>query len=331
MSAYLSYAEQSLHYFSRPHEKPLRTPLGGAAAWRGPQMSAQRDWRIRLNEAQVGELETALAAARASGKPTAELGARDFPLPTLSAEVARWREEIERGRGFKVVSGVPVERWSQEDCERFFWCLGLHMGQPGAQNPQGDLLGHVTDTGDDAANPWVRLYRTRADIAYHCDAADVVGLLCLRAARSGGASRIVSSVTVYNELLAQRPDLVERLYEPFSVDVRNEDESGEIRHIPIPPCRYADGRLRTFYHSDYYRSAQRHPDVAPFSEDEQALLDLYESIASDAELFLDIRLEPGDIQWLSNHVILHARTAYDDHAEAERKRHLLRLWLSIES
>ena len=84
----------------------------------------------------------------------------------------------------------------------------------------------------------MRLYRTRADIAYHCDAADVVGLLCLRAARSGGASRIVSSVTVYNELLAQRPDLVERLYEPFSVDVRNEDESGEIRHIPIPPCRY---------------------------------------------------------------------------------------------
>jgi len=138
-------------------------------------------------------------------------------------------------------------------------------------------------------------------------------------------------VTVYNELLAQRPDLVERLYEPFSVDVRNEDESGEIRHIPIPPCRYADGRLRTFYHSDYYRSAQRHPDVAPFSEDEQALLDLYESIASDSELFLDIQLEPGDIQWLSNHVILHARTAYEDHAEAERKRHLLRLWLSIES
>ena len=70
MTAYLSYAEQSLHYFSRPHEKPLRTPLGGAAAWRGPQMSAQGDWRIRLNDAKVGELDTALAAARASGKPT---------------------------------------------------------------------------------------------------------------------------------------------------------------------------------------------------------------------------------------------------------------------
>ncbi|MBW2417636.1 MAG: TauD/TfdA family dioxygenase [Deltaproteobacteria bacterium] len=335
MPSYLSYAEQSLHYFARPHEEPRVTALAGPAAWRGPELSPElrgkRDWRTRLNDAQVSELDRALAAARASGKPTAELTAADFPLPTLAAELARWRSEIEHGRGFLVVSGLPVKRWSRDDCERFFWCLGLHMGRPGAQNPQGDLLGHVTDTGDDDDDPWVRLYRTRADIAYHCDAADVVGLLCLRAAPRGGASRIVSSVTVYNELLARRPDLVARLYEPFAVDVRNEDASGEIRHLPIAPCRYSEGRLRTFYHSDYFRSAQRHDDVAPFSEDERALLDTYESIACDPKLYLDMQLEPGDIQWLSNHVILHARTAYEDHEEPERKRHLLRLWLSTGS
>ena len=144
-----------------------------------------------------------------------------------------------------------------------------------------------------------------------------------------GASRIVSSVSVYNELLRRRPDLVERLYEPFLLDTR--DESGEGRRpvIPVPPCRFAGGRLRTFYHSDYFRSAVRHPEVPPFDERERALLDLYEEIAASPELYLDMQFEVGDVQLLSNHTVLHARTAYVDHAEPERKRHLLRLWLSL--
>ena len=328
MASYFSYAEQAQHYFARPHEKPAHAPLEAPAAWRGPDMGGRDEWRARLDEAQVAEIEAALASAKATGKPAGEMMAADFPLPRLSAEVDRWRSEIVSGRGFQVVSGVPVERWSQADSELFFWCLGLHMGRPGAQNPQGDLLGHVTDTGDDASDPFVRLYRTSSNIAYHCDAADVVGLLCLRAARSGGASRIVSSLTVYNELLERRPDLVDRLYEPFLLDVRNEDASGAIHYLPIPPCRFADGRLRTFYHSDYFRSVVRHDGVPALTHDEQSLLDFYEEIASSPRLYFDMDFEPGDIQWLSNHTNLHSRTAYEDHPE--RKRHLLRLWLSIE-
>jgi hypothetical protein len=326
---YLSYAEQAGHYFARPHEAPLHEPLRTPAAWRGEEMAERDDWRSALAPAEVAELDAALAQARATGKPTGELEKGDFPLPALSREVARWRAEVDTGRGFHVVSGLPVERWSQADAETVFWCLGLHMGRPGAQNPQGDLLGHVVDTGEDAADPYVRLYRTASDIAYHCDAADVVGLLCLRAARRGGLSRIVSSVSVYNELLRRRPDLVDRLYEPFALDLRNEDRSGVLRTLPIPPCCFAAGRLRTFYHSDYFRSAVRHDDVV-LTEEEQMLLDLYEEIARDPALRLDMELAPGDIQWLSNHTILHARTAYEDLPEPGRRRHLLRLWLSIE-
>ncbi len=330
VAGYFSYAQQAAHYFDRPHDRALKAPLKSAAAWRGPELAAAGGWRTRLDDEQVAEIERALACARATGKPTGEMTAADFPLPFLSAEIARWRTEIVEGRGFQVVSGVPVERWSEPDAELFFWCLGLHLGRPGAQNPQGDLLGHVTDTGDDASDPFVRLYRTAADIAYHCDAADVVGLLCLRAAKRGGASRIASSVSVYNELLARRPDLVERLYEPFLLDVRNEDKSGALRYLPVPPCRFSAGRLRTFYHSDYFRSVHRHEDVAAFTDAERELLDLWEEIAASPEIYLDMELGPGDIQWLSNHTVVHARTQYEDHSEPERRRHLLRLWLSIE-
>src|SRR5205085_6874970 len=130
------------------------------------------------------------------------------PLPTLGTRAREWTDLVHHGRGFILVRGVPVKDWTQTESELFFWCLGQHLGLPGAQNPQNDLLGHVRDqrTGED-----VRFYRTNKALAVHCDTADVVGLLCLKKARSGGLSRIASSVAVYNELLKRRPDLAPRL------------------------------------------------------------------------------------------------------------------------
>jgi hypothetical protein len=181
---------------------------------------------------------------------------------------------------------------------------------------------------EEASNPHVRRYRTRGDIRFHCDLADAVGLLCLRASREGGASRIASSVSVYNQILARRPALAERLFEPFLLDSRDEQRPGTRPYFPVPPCRFAMGRLATFWHSDYFRSVTRHADVAPFTPEERELLDLYEALAGSEELRLDMQFEPGDLQLISNHSVVHARTAYTDTPGNER--HLLRLWLSLD-
>ncbi len=323
-----SYADQTRHYFDRPHSGRPVGPIRSPAAWSGSEIAADPAWRVALRTEWIDEIERALDRVEAEGRPAAELSAADLPLPALAPEIARWRRALTHGRGFLLVTGVPVERWSRERAETFFWCLGHHMGRPGAQNVQGDLLGHVVDTGADRDDPYVRLYRTAADIAYHCDAADVVGLLCLEPAASGGASRIVSSVRVYNELVSSRPDLAARLFEPFLLDLRNEDASGRLRALPIPACRHAEGVLRTFYHSDYFRSVERHEDVEldPVTRE---TMDVYEAIAARPDLRLDTQLERGAIQWLSNHLILHARTAYED--APGRPRHLLRLWLSVDA
>jgi hypothetical protein len=324
-----TFGEQALHYFTRDHEAVARAPIASPAAWRGPEVTRRSDWIVRLTAADVAELERARDHTRSRQLGLADMRRDDFPLPTLAPAIAGWARELADGRGFLLVRGLPVERWGDDDAALVYWGLGLHLGVPGAQNPAGDLLGHVVDMGEEASSPFVRRYRTRGDIAYHCDLADVVGLLCLRTPRSGGASRIASSVTVYNELLARRPDLVDRLYEPFLLDTRDEDGRGRLPYVPVPPCRHARGRLATFYHSDYFRSVVRHPEVPPFTADEQALLDLYEDIAGSPEVYLDMQFEPGDVQLISNHLVLHARTAYEDFAEPERKRHLLRLWLSL--
>ena len=329
MATYLSFAEQALHYFDRPHETIPSAPVGGPAAWRGQELARHDDWRIELTPAQIAELDGLRDDLRARGLTPATLHREDVVLPTLAPTIAMWRRELVDGRGFLVVRGLPVERWGDDDAGLVFWALGLALGRPGAQNPEGDLLGHVRDTGEDAGNPFVRRYRTAGDIAYHCDLADAVGLLCLRAARAGGASRLVSSVTVYDELARRGPDLVARLFEPMCLDRRNETKDGGPGWVPVFPCRFAAGKLRTFYHSDYFRSVTRHADVPPFTPQEQELLDLYEAIAAEPALRLDMQFAPGDVQLVSNHVILHARTAYSDAPDPTRQRHLLRLWLSL--
>ncbi len=324
-----SFGEQALHYFDRAHEEVTTSEVVSPAAWVGRDLPPLEEMAYVLSDDEIAEIETALALAKDSGKESRDLLSEDFPLPTLAPRVKAWREAVGEGVGFQVVRGVPVERWSQADAELFFWCLGLHLGRPGGQNPQGDLLGHVIDTNASKTDPMVRLYQTSANIDYHCDAADVVGLLCLKKAKSGGKSRIVSSVTVFNELVRRRPELVSRLFEPFQLDSRNETKDGGGGSIPITPCCFAGGKLRTFYHADYFRSAVRHADVAPFTEEELALLDTYEQIAAEPGIYLDMDLQPGDIQLLSNHTNLHARTDYEDYEDPAERRHLLRLWLSL--
>lgn len=325
MAEHFSFAEQVLHYFDRPHTSMPDGPLSGRSAWRGADLAHDRSWETTLGEGQIAEIDEAVRLARATGKELAALAAADFPLPTLHTEIARWREELDEGRGFLLVRGLPVDRWSGEETETAFWCLGQHLGRPGAQSGRNDLLGHVTDLGD-PADADGRQYRTNQDIRFHCDAADVVGLLCLKTAKEGGASRLVSSVTVFNQLLAQRPEVVPRLFEPFLLDTREEREGGT-PHVPIQPCCFDGTRLRTFMHVGYFSSVVRHG--VELDDAAAAALSAWEEVAERPDIHLDMEFGPGDLQLVSNHTVTHARTAYVDHDDPMDKRHLLRLWLSL--
>lgn len=324
--SYRSVTAQTLHYLIRPHTAIPRHPITSVAAWRGEDLVKRPEWSETLSPGELAEVEQGLGKLRTDGRELQSLRAEDLPLPRLRSRIAGWRETLAAGTGVVILRGLPIDRWSQQDSERFFFLLGLHLGTPGCQNRDEELLGHVRDQGVSYGDPSVRGYKTTAHLSYHCDAADVVGLMCLRTAASGGRSRFASSVTVWNELLRRRPDLAARLFQPMELDTRGD---GGVMFVPVIPCRYAGGQLRTFYHADYFRSAQQHPGAKPLGPIERELLELYDEIASTPGLYAEMDFAPGDIQLLSNHAVLHARTAYVDHAEPERKRHLLRLWLSL--
>jgi glycerol uptake facilitator-like aquaporin len=306
----------------------LPRTLSTEAAWIGPDMAARRNWIHELTRAEIDELDSAVARARASGKPLAQLSRADFPLDGLARSAERWLDVLDGGRGFVLVRGVPVERYGEEDASLAYWGLGLHLGIAVSQNAAGDLLGHVRDAGVERRDPTLRLYRTRERLGFHTDGSDIVGLLCLRPAKSGGTSRIASSAAIYNEILRRRPDLASTLHEPFPFDRNGEERPGEPPFFSLPICRETDGRLRTFYIGWYIRDSQRHPQAPRLTRAQHEVIDLIDQIAADPRIHLDMDFRAGDIQWLENAAILHARTEFEDHAEPERKRHLLRLWLT---
>lgn len=302
-------------------------PVDGPSVWYGPELAKTADWIYQLNARDLDEVASALLQVEASNTAIIDIRADDFPLPTLGPRLLAMREELLDGRGFYLIRGLPVQSYTPWQAAAVFWGLGRWMGVPRSQNGKGHLLGHVRDLGYDVTDPNVRIYQTTSRQTYHTDSVDIVALFCLQTAKSGGLSSLVSSMTIHNEMLRRRPDLLELLYQPFATDRRGEVPPGQKPWFEIPVFNPYQGRLSAIYARQYINSAQRFANVPRLTAQQIAALDMFDELANDPALRLDMELRRGDIQFVCNHGILHDRTAFEDWPEPERKRHLLRLWL----
>ena len=299
------------------------------AAWTAKEMAENpSEWVIRLDDKDVAELEAALAFAQSRGRGVPELEKEDFPLPTLATKLADIQRRLETGMGVVLLKGLPVQKYSKSDAGTIYWGIGRYLGRPIAQNAFGDVLGHVWDLGKDPRiDMSARGYQSNLHLPFHTDGADVVGLLCLQTAKSGGKSSIASSMAIHNAMLERRPDLLARLYRHLPLDRRNE-ESGNHAPFNMAP-KFARGGERLFnaYNRSYVQSSQRFAEAPRLQPEDIEALDLFDALALDPVHRVDMQLEPGDMQFLNNSWVVHSRTNYEDYPERERKRHLLRLWL----
>ncbi len=307
-----------------------RRPIEGPSVWFAADMRAREaEWSYHLSPSEIAEIEAALKSVQTRGLDVAEIRREDFPLPTLGPVLDRLRDEVLEGRGFVLLRGVPVEGRPIAESAAAYWGLGTYFGSARSQNAKGHLLGHIYDLGGSSAtDPTIRTYATSERQNFHIDRCDVVALLCLRRAKSGGLSAIASSMAVHNLMLERRPDLLERLYQPFPVDRRGEVPEGKAPFYDAPVFNEHTGKVSVLYSRLHIGSSQRFAEARRLAPEDIEALDMLAALAGDDELRLDMTFMPGDIQFLHNHTILHARTAYEDWLDAERKRHLLRLWLA---
>jgi hypothetical protein len=314
-----------------------RKPFDTRAAWNGKELERSGAWVRRLGARELGEIDAALERVRRM--PYLEIAKRDFPLAATADLLAEIGQELEDGLGMVRLTGIPVERYGEEDLRRVFWGLCAHLGTAMYQNARGEIMGEVRDETQ-LPNPSyvatkegrVKSSRARArstgPLRFHTDRCDVIALLCARNAKAGGVSKLASSVTIFNEILRRRPDLAELLLQDFWRS-RPEDEDGHYQGpvFALPVFGIRDGKLTSQYSRTYVEQAQEFPDVPRLSAAQIEALDLLAEIAE--EVCLHAPFTPGDLQLLNNHVVYHGRTAYEDDAVAGADRFLLRLWLSV--
>lgn len=301
------------------------------ACWTGAELAGRDDWIVRIDEDQLSALAAMASAVRAriGDDPNGllDLTPSDFDIGGFAATLKDVRHALQDGLGFVLLRGIPVDTLGQLETAIIYWALGVHLGNPLCNNPQGDMLGHVADLGKDLDNPNHRGYQTSTTMYYHVDQCDVVGLLCLQKSKSGGASKIASSVAVHNEMWRRHPDLAEALTQTVCWSRMGEIGPGEKAWYESPVFSYVDGNLSVcagYKHVEKGHDLAETPDMPPATK--EAMLKLNE-IAEELHLSMDF--EPGDIQLLSGHVTLHTRTGFEDWPEVERRRHLWRIWLNI--
>lgn len=312
-------------------KEPGRREIIGRGAWVGREIQDESTWIHHIDASAAKEIDAALAHAKGLGAKV-PFDRSAFPLTTVARQLSNVLDEVEGGRGFALIRGIPRSRYTAEECELLYWGLGLYLGTPVSQNARGHVLGHVRDEGRVHADANARGYQTRERMDFHTDLlpVDVVGLFCVRTAKSGGESKIVSALTIHNILRAERPDLLEALYGMFHLDWRGEEPEGEPPVFTIPMFSECDGQVTTRICSlPYYKSAVRFGEQYAPTPVQIEALELVQAIANRPELMLSMDFQEGDIQLINNHTMLHARTAFEDHDQPEFRRHLLRMWIAV--
>ncbi len=297
-------------------------------AWLGPEVAQQSHWRFSLQDEDIVELQSTASRCLDLNQDIRAISRAAFSLPRLQSRLQALHRHLLHGPGFALIRSLPVGEWSTQLSAAVFYGIGTHLGNPRPQNASGHLLGHVVDMGLKADDPNVRIYQTHERQSFHTDSCDIVGLLCLQQARSGGDSALVSSNTIYNWMRRDHPELALALFDPIATDRRGEVAVGQKPFFEIPVFNWYRGLMSSIYQRQYIDSAQRFAQAMRLSPLHVQALDCFDALANDSRLHFLMRLAPGDMQFVHNHTLLHDRTAFEDYSDRSRKRHLLRLWLS---
>jgi hypothetical protein len=305
-------------------------PIESKANWKSADIVKRKpEWLLQLAPAEVADIHEGYAAFKAKGMPLEGMRKEDFPLQRFGRIAGMALEMLENGPGFFLIRGFPVEGYSKADARAIYWGLGTHLGTAISQSDEGDVLGDVRDIKIPLDSPRFRGYKTAGQLGYHCDTADVTALFVLRAAKSGGRSLVSSSVAAHNEILRTRPDLLQVLYEPFVWSMQGQERPGEAPWYLQPIFTTKDGHFSSRYVRGHIKNGQRFPDAPRITSAQIEALDLFDSLNQNPEFHFATDFRPGDLQLVNNHAVMHARTAFEDWPEEDRKRHVLRMWISV--
>ncbi|WP_354683046.1 TauD/TfdA family dioxygenase [Cupriavidus necator] len=299
--------------------------------WVAEDLKKTTQWIHYLTPEEISALDTALSEARKKGLSFETLTKENFPLNALRPTFDRTLEELEEGLGFFVVRGLPAEKYSKDDLRLMYWGIGLHVGTAVTQSSRGDMLGDVRNFGVDTYSKKGRGYMSNQHLQFHADTCDVVCLMVLRVAKSGGLSRFCSSIAIHDEIARTRPDLLEVLYQPFYMSWKGQEAPGDLPYYQQPMFSMEQGKLASRFIPQHIigYNAEQLPELPSLSEKQREAIEYVQTLANDPRFYGEMMFEPGDMQFMNNHVMYHSRTEFEDYEDPDKRRHLIRMWLSV--
>lgn len=304
------------------------------AAWTAKSLMAQQDeWIYQLTDDDVAELDAALQQIKARGLIVPKFGTADFPMPQLAAKLKDFIQSLSIGMGIFYLRGFPVQRYSKDDASAIFWGIGAHIGRPWQQNARGHVLGDVINEGRDPKKDMnARGYQSTMELDLHTDGADIVGLLCLKQAPEGGENQLCSAVSAFNQVVEENPVAARHLLETeYCFDWRGEEQPGEAPYYHSKMLnRLEDGGIACFCIFEYVRSSQRFEEVPRLTDADVAAFEAFNKAKWNESLVFRLRQVPGDMLFLNNHFMMHARSEFKDSEDPKERRHLRRLWLETD-
>ena len=300
-------------------------------AWLPKELGQDSSWIHHLSREATLEIEEALQHAKATEKSWLQMTANDFPLKRHAKEaIDRAFAVTQTAYGMCLLKGFPVDRWSAEDARLANWGIGLNVGVARTQNRASQVMNDVRDEGGNYKVKNGRGYNTNAGLDFHVDSCDVVALMCLQTAKSGGTSKVTSSMAVVEEIKRLQPHLIPVMQQPFYYSYQGTNDASQPPFYKCPILGDDPEFFSLRANRKNVTAAQRDfPEVPRLTPDQIELLDLLDELLPDDKFCYSMELDRGDLQLLNNYVVIHSRTNFEDHDEPERKRHLLRLWLSI--
>ncbi len=294
-------------------------------AWAAASFRSPAEVIVRLDDADRAEIIAAVHGRdrelAISDQPTSV-----FALTSLAPRLALAAAQVRAGRGFVILRGLPVDDMDVEQYSAAVYGIGQHFGFALSQNAQGERITTVIDASAVDATP--RMYRSNLELRPHTDITAMIALASWQKSQSGGASVIVSGVTVHDEIRRRAPHLLEPLYRGYHYHRLGEEGAGESAATEwrVPVFANCNGQLSVRYQRAGIASGQREMNL-PLSALDVEALNLFDEIASAPENRLAFFLERGDMIVINNYTVMHARTRFVNFPEAERRRLLVRLWL----
>jgi hypothetical protein len=306
-----------------------KTKFDSRAGWKVSNLNKDASWRFLLDEVAQTHLRKMIKSTFDKDRPIFDYNANEFDLGPAHDTIATAVDMAHHNLGIALLRGLPHDGISEKEFELLNWAIGLQTGVARPQGIASQYISQVRDIGTNYRAKTGRGYSSNAKLDFHTDGCDLVTLACYNKAKVGGRSMVSSSVSAWQTLCTERPDLAEVAHHSnFYFSRQNEQSGDEPPYYQQPLFDFEDGRLFAKWNRNRVRTAQQIEGVPKLTSSQIEVTGLLDEILSRPEIMLKMYLVPGDLQILNNHVMLHSRTDYVDYPAPEDKRLLSRLWLA---